>query len=240
MRLPRRIDDRLKDAIVSIQFTPGIPPVTLLGYAHATLKESFDPIVTGPFPAFNLGAEGITIDNRQVYFLSKDKRFRIDIDGESITFNSTQGYAGWAAYRTVIIDCMNALLNGAIIRQVNRVGVRYISRFDNIRVGDSIDLQLVVKAVSNISRSQLRLEFMQNGFHTILTLVDGYPAETQSEPNASFFSLIDVDIIKYYPPEQSVHAEMLFNDIDTAHHEQKVLFFGLLKEEFLKTLNPEY
>lgn len=242
MRLPRKIDDRLKDAIISVSFVPMVPPATVLGYAHNLLKNSFDVVTANPFPAFSFGAGELTVDSRQVHFLSKDRRFRLDVDGQSVTFNLVDGYAGWEAYRAVIQECLTLLITSTFVRHINRVGVRYISQFNNVRIAEAISVSLAVGTVLDIPRSQLRLEFGRGQFNTILTLLDNYPTTLQAQPGPDdgFFSLIDVDILKHYPTEQTVTIDLLLTHIDEAHHEQKLLFFGLLKDNFLTTLNPEY
>ncbi|AQG81015.1 TIGR04255 family protein [Spirosoma montaniterrae] len=242
MKLPRKIDDRLKDAIVNIQFVPGVPAETVLGYAHAHLNTLFDTVTADPFPAFSLQANSLMIDQRSVYFLSKDRKVRIDINGQSITFNVNQGYPGWAEYRNVIADCLNALGAGNVIKQFTRLGIRYISQFDDVQIADSINIDLAIRSVPAERRGQIRVEFVHQGFQVIVTLVDRYPTEVRSPlPSApGFFSLVDIDVIKFYATERPIDQQTLLTDIDTAHHEQKVLFFELLKDSFLQTLNPQY
>ena len=75
----------------------------------------------------------------------------------------------------------------------------------------------------------------------IVNLGSKLPINSLIEPDGSkveFVSLIDVDIInqEFEPCEFT----QLLSFLDDLHSNQKTVFFGLLKEEFLKSLNPEY
>ncbi len=56
---------------------------------------------------------------------------------------------------------------------------------------------------------------------------------------ADFISIIDIDVIKDFSPIES-SKNVILNKIDNAHTIEKEIFFTLLKNDFLKTLNPEY
>lgn len=51
-------------------------------------------------------------------------------------------------------------------------------------------------------------------------------------------SLVDLDVIEEKDDDDSL--ENIFNRLEQAHSKEKELFFQLLKESFLKSLNPEY
>jgi uncharacterized protein (TIGR04255 family) len=83
-------------------------------------------------------------------------------------------------------------------------------------------------------RSQFRTEFQTDDFLAVITLVNKYPKEANS-----FFSIIDIDVIKAIPKEEN-SMETLIATLEQAHSKEKNIFFSLLKKEFLDTLNPQY
>lgn len=92
MRLPRSIDNRLRDAIVSFQFAPGVPPETVVGYVYNLLK-GYVRIAPPTQPSFlQFSQIPFAIENKTFYLLSADGNFRIDIDPKplrSILFRTT-------------------------------------------------------------------------------------------------------------------------------------------------------
>lgn len=242
MPLPRKIDDRLKDAIVNVQFTPAVPPETVVGYVHSLIKDHLASIPTQQGPWVQLGSTNLSVDVRSFYFLTTDQKFRVDVSEQGITFNLVNGYAGWTSYRQVIETCLKPLYDAGIIKHVLRLGVRYISQFDQIRIFDCINAIVRIDIAPANNWGQVRVEFEQNGLRAVLTLVDSYPAGTSapSVSEGSYFSLIDLDVIKFFTPNQPIPYQQLLQELETAHNEEKRLFFSLLKEDFLLTLNPVY
>jgi uncharacterized protein (TIGR04255 family) len=56
--------------------------------------------------------------------------------------------------------------------------------------------------------------------------------------NLQYGSIIDIDTFCEYNKEFDVSHIM--KEVDVIHNKEKALFFSLLKNEFLKQLNPEY
>ena len=251
MRLPQKIDHQLKDTIVSIQFTPSVPSETVVGYVHHLLKDQFESVPTERSSWLHIEPVNLTLESRpSVYFQTLDKQFRIDVDGSSITFNSEGVYPGWADFYTIFQQCMKPLFDHAVIGTIERFGIRYINRFDQVYIFDHIDMAVQVGAsIPAGYRQQIRTEFDRNGFHSVLTLVNGYPTDPSSfsskatnsdnQPE-SIFSLIDVDVIRFFDKKQPTSYENLLVSLEEAHTEEKTIFFSLLKADFLASLNPIY
>jgi uncharacterized protein (TIGR04255 family) len=53
-------------------------------------------------------------------------------------------------------------------------------------------------------------------------------------------SILDIDSFVVGPDAAEGFEAALAGFLENAHSAEKQLFFGLLKEEFLKTLNPTY
>lgn len=253
MQLPVQIDHRLKDTIISIQFTPLVPSETVVGYVHHLLKGQLKSLPTEQSSWLRFEPTNLTIESRpSVFFLTHDGGFRIDVDGNSITFNSAGIYPGWSAFRDVFQQCVKPLFDNSIIGPLQRLGIRYINRFDQVRIFDHISVSVQIGgSLPSTHRQQVRAEFEQGGFWVVLTLVNGYPVEpTLSKATTSgaelferpekVFSLIDVDVIQLFDTNQPNSYENLLSQLEAAHTEEKAIFFSLLKPEFLQSLNPVY
>ena len=236
MEFPKKIDDRLKDAIVDLQFASNVPLETMAGYFHSMNVQELQD--NPAFSSINLIAQGLVIESNQTFFLTKDGCFRINVTGKNITFNLVNKYEGWDNYFPIIKKMTKPIFENNLIGQVQRIGVRYINQFDSIRIFDHIKATIRFDAAPVNSRGQFRIEFEQDGFLCIVTLVNSYPA---SPPNDNkYLSLFDVDIVKNISENQKITHEETIAIINDAHITEKKVFFSLLKNDFLRTLNPVY
>jgi uncharacterized protein (TIGR04255 family) len=95
--------------------------------------------------------------------------------------------------------------------------------------------------VQSIS-SAFRTEFEYKNAKVILNLNNKIPIvrqqATNREPEVIPTSIIDVDVIR--EPLEIEKIDDLAGIIDQVHEIEKEVFFSLLTDDFLKTLNPEY
>ena len=94
---------------------------------------------------------------------------------------------------------------------------------------------------NSILNGNFRLEWNDEPHKVILNIGSKLPISSIIEMSGAkiqYVSLIDLDVIAQ--EFESSDCKKLFEAIDTTHTKQKVLFFGLLQDEFLATLNPEY
>lgn len=237
MRIPRKIDDRLKDAIVNFQFEPGIPGNAVEGAFLSLLKSEFQAVSIGQ--ANSIQIDQLIIQPQQSFYVHRDGKFRVDINANSITFNLIDGYAGWSEYFAVIVSTLTSLFEAKIISKVFRIGVRYISVFDQQRIFDNIIPNLSFNPFDGTSsRAQFRIELPRQDFLVILTLINAFP-KTVDEKIKEIYSVIDIDTFKLFNPMISSATELL-PWLNKAHDEQKEVFFSLLKQEFINSLNPQY
>lgn len=237
MRIPRKIDDRLKDAIVNVQFQSSLPGNAVEGAFLSLLKNEFQVVTIGQSNAIQI--DQLVIQPQQSFYVHKEGKFRVDIKASSITFNLIDGYAGWNEYFTVISSTLSALFEEKIISHAFRIGVRYISVFDQERIFDHIVPKLSFAPFdSTSSRSQFRIELPRQDFLVILTLINAFP-KTVGEDVKEIYSVIDIDTFKLFDPLVSSGPELL-KWLNGAHDEQKEVFFSLLKQEFVDSLNPQY
>ena len=237
MRIPRKIDDRLKDAIVSLQFEPGVPANAVEGAFYTLLKDNFQEITLGQSNTIQI--DQLIIQPQKSFYVHQDGKFRVDINANSITFNLVDTYAGWHEYFHVIRETLTPLFENKIILSAVRIGIRYISVFEQIRIFDCINSTLSFNPFDDkSSKAQFRIELDRNPFQVIVTLLNAFP-KTFEGPLSEFYSVTDIDTIKMFlPGESNIKNVLLW--LDSGHSEQKEVFFSLLQQEFISSLNPEY
>jgi len=161
------------------------------------------------------------------------------VTSNSITFNLTDKYYGWEEYFKVIKRTLGLLFENEVIGKINRIGVRYISIFEKVRIFDNIVPNISFAPFDGqSSRGQFRIEIDRDDFLAIVSIVNAYPLVLENN-SSDVFSVVDIDIIKAINATNETFAGVL-DIIQRAHYEQKQMFFSLLKKEFINSLNPEF
>jgi len=236
MLLPKKIDDGLKDAIVSLKFISNLPKGTELGVFYLKFKDFLKPIKI-PNPTFVPGSN-LVIEKQSNNFLSQDENFRIEFNSGEIIFNIQKVYKGWEEFFGFIRIVVIRLFDEDIITGVYRIGLRYISQFENISIFDKVNAKISLDLVEGDVRGQSRFELSKDDFFIILSMSNKQVVPKEYS-KAEFISIIDIDVIKDFSTIE-LSQSIVFEKITEAHTLEKEIFFGLLKNDFLKTLNPEY
>jgi uncharacterized protein (TIGR04255 family) len=152
-------------------------------------------------------------------------------------------YIGWDKYKVEIEKVLRTFAGTGHITKWIRVGIRYISEYLNrdLRECTKFDFTFGLPEARS-SSTTFRSEFEYKGAKVILNLNNKMPLiRQQSADNTAQIvqtSIIDLDVIK--EPLAVVEIGDLMEVINTTHDLEKELFFNLLTEEFLTTLNPVY
>lgn len=230
MRIPRKIDDRLKDAIVNIQFTTTSTQEEILECLKKVLVEDYEFIDLK-------GIHSLPAEIGTVLGVHKNKLFRLDVTQNALTFNLIEGYAGWQKYFDVVKDTLSKVGKTGFITAINRIGLRYISTFENTDIFDNLKVAIDLSAFNpDATRTHLRTEVLRGEFWNVITLLNKIP---QDDGSKDYFSVIDIDTIKIFE-QPTTDYPYIIEKIDDAHIAQVSTFFSLLKPDFLATLNPQY
>ena len=121
--------------------------------------------------------------------------------------------------------------------------MRYISEYPETDLKDCVKFSFTFGSPDIESNTySFNSEFTSGKFRTRLSLKNKLPIlkekSSDSRPIVMPVSLIDIDVI--IDKLSLTDPKALLNYIDKTHLMQKEVFFNLLKQDFLKTLNPEY
>lgn len=247
MKIPRKITpDNIKDSVVQFVFNPACPPELVIGRFENHLKDLLE-FKGGTPPSkqiFRL-PDGNELNFGQFqagifqggFFLDKQESVKVTVSSNTLVFNTFKNYPGWEVMLSVIKETIKIMFEAGIIESVQRIGVRYISQFDDIAIFGKLKLSLGLDISNkNYTTTQIRSEYDEDGFKIILNLLNNFQRlDNNVQRN---FSTMDIDVITIYESISNVNE--IIDNVDKAHFKQKSTFFSLLSEEFLKTLNPEY
>lgn len=249
MKVPKHISpDRIKDSVVEVKYSSKISFEVILGIFYQSLDETYmytnRPIgaqqIAGPLPLESIQQFQIHIGNRPLFYNDKIK---IELQPNSIIFNCVGKYISWDIYKVEIEKVLSQLSKSKVVDVFTRVGVRYISEYPNINLKDCVKFSFTFGLPEIKSDTYtFHSEFIEDDIKIILNLNNNLQVLNKKmasdQLDLSTISNIDVDVIIENLSEQSF--ENLLKKIDSAHSKEKEIFFSILREDFLLSLNPVY
>jgi uncharacterized protein (TIGR04255 family) len=232
MALPKSITPcPIIDSIIEVRFSSSTHPNAVFGLIYNELHKDFGeaqnlPILQLPETLRNADPN---LKFKPHYRLSNGK-FTIQIGPDVLSISSNPEYAGWTDFSKVIFEVLNRVETISIIEKISRIGIRYINFFD-CDIFQNIDLNIKIgKASIPYKNTIFRTEIEQKEYFSSLQVANN------ASLNEKTGSLIDIDTFRtegldnfFKQKEELIHF---------GHEKEKELFFGLLKQDFLESLNP--
>lgn len=234
MKLPKAIEPcPILDALFEIRFTPRIHPSAVFGMIYNILQEDFPKVENLPILQLPEAVRAADPNFKfKPHYRISNQSFVTQIGPDVLTISSFPKYAGWNEFSKQIFRILDRVEKAGIIDSVIRIGIRYINFFDN-DIFKNIDLKIFIRG-NNIAYKNtiVRTEIEQRAFKNSLQVANN------ANHNNKLGSIIDIDTSTESNLNNFfVNKEILTN---SGHTIEKELFFSLLKNDFLKTLNPTY
>lgn len=234
MKVPKKIDDRIKNSVIQIQFDSPLPSGTILGYFHEIFKDEIQ--FTRSKTPIIVDGKIIGVEESNPIMISSDKIFTILLNDNSITFDVVNGYKGWDKYIFNIKQYLLPLFEKSIITKVHQIGIRYINNYEDILIYDKINAKINLDFIDGSQKGLSRFEFQKENNFVLLNLINGAVTKIDNNLTKSI-SIIDIDVINQ---NTILSVDDLLLTIDQMHDTGKSVFFSLITTEFLSTLNPLY
>ncbi|MBE7537683.1 MAG: TIGR04255 family protein [Opitutaceae bacterium] len=226
------------EAIFEIRFVPRQPWENLPGLLHAQIKGHYPEQAT--LPLYQIPEEF----RRQQADLKYQPLIRFFGNDFSIhlgpcmvaLITKSHGYPGWNRIHEELRWLMDRLMAGDFIEETERLGVRYVdfiegNVFDKLKLA----LQLAGEPVTDAHTEVTTI--LKDGPLTI-RLAASNGAIVGVGESAKSGSVLDLDA--WYGALGVELFDNGLNRFSEAHQAIKSLFFGLLKDDFLNSLNPLY
>lgn len=237
-KLPKKITpNRLKDSVVEVRYYSKFNLDILLGVFYNKLADHFQ--VEKPQVAKGPEEQLKGLNLKPIFY---NDVIKISFKDNSIIFNILSDYPGWDEYFSQVRNALSLILEIEQIEYFNRVGVRYISQYEDLDLLNLVKFHLdygipEVKSDSFIFRT----EFNYKEVSVLLSILNRITMDRMTEKGqweSQRVSQIDVDAIQ--DGFEIVEQEKLLAVIEHGHQVQKEIFFKNLKKDFLESLNPEY
>lgn len=234
IKLPVRIQPcPIAEAIVELRFESNVPHEVMVGFVYKKFNTRYKNL--NILPIRQLPVDFIESQPNLQYsphysLHSSDYTFQIGPRCFSVV--SKNDYKGWKSFYDEIKWVFNQMKELEIIKKPIRLGVRYVNFFNAINIFENIKMDLKLGGNSLIGNvNNVRTEFDIDKLHCIYQITNNSFLQNDQKG-----SCLDIDLIF----ENSFDIDDCDTLISAAHELEKKLFFGVLKEEFLGTLNPEY
>lgn len=242
MQIPEKITPcPVIECIIEMRFSTNIPNEAILGIVYNEFNQEFPEIEQLPILQIpeQLRSNDPNLKFKPTHKLSKDNML-IQIGPKLFSLVNTNEYIGWKSFSKEIYKVFGKLFSLIKLNQIHRVAVRYINLFNEINIFDRSNLKITLndKPMQN-NDINLTSIIKADGCSHRLLIVNNSEVIVNSKHYKG--SLIDIDTVLESCPTDMVNDINSFKDcIEKAHIEEKKLFFSLIQESFLKTLNPEY
>jgi uncharacterized protein (TIGR04255 family) len=247
MSLPKRLNpDHLKDTLVEIRYAQGISSELMPGFASSILIPLGYQYLPAPNQNINIALNNnqqIAFDvggNGRGFFIKDD--VRIQFIANQIFFNClADKYIGWKKYFQIISGIISALFNKKTVQGFDRISIRYISEFKNIDIYQGIKGAIDISNTGlKLDNSILRLVDESDNLKTYIALTNKAKRISQSPQGQKIIeaSLVDITVYENFNPLSDL--DILREKLNQIHTKQKDVFFGLIRNDFLDKLSPEY
>lgn len=247
MSLPKKISpDNLKDTLVEIKYTGGVPRDLLPGmvsrileslkYKHVPIQnqESNIDFNNNQYAGISPG------DISGFFFVRGDVRVHFVFD--FIVFNCLEDrYIGWPRYLETISEVISRLRDENITSSFKHIGIKYISEFKGIDIYQWLNGVIDISSTGlTTAGSILGLMDDSSSIKTRVILTNNVERviESPGGVQSSRVSLVEIDAHESFNP--AVNFPDFLNNLARIRARQKEVFFGLINDSFLSFLNPEY
>jgi uncharacterized protein (TIGR04255 family) len=251
MKLPKKIDDRIRDSLVQVVFKSGVPFEPLVGYIYAALTsieyQYINQSLNLPGISLPHGLGAIHVNGGTPIFIDAENKIKIQISphgvNTSITFNSIAPYIGWENYLLSMEKVIKCLLKEKIMSSVSRIGIRYINEFNGVNILEKLNYKFQLDSLNvPANEGKHRIEWNDTNYRYVVNFTSLLPIQpilTATTSEQGSVSLLDIDVINEKVNDES-SAKKIIQEIEKTHVREKTIFWSLLKEDFRKTLNPKY
>lgn len=235
----------LIDALVEVRFDPAVQPEAVFGILLTKLSHKFPKVV--PLQPAILPEEMRKLNPAlffQPQFRLEGEKFAALIGPNVFAVAMLGQYPGWKVLSNEFRQTLRVVHESQVIKTTSRFALHYVNYFDR-NILPQLTLSVTIDAEPVNGESTVFKTILQgDGYRLQLQVVTDLKVSTNNpslgvDPNV-LGSLIDIDCFIDYPTVGEDFLGSLGSFMESAHAAEKKLFFDLLADEFLKTLNPKY
>lgn len=238
MNLPARIDPcPILETILEVRFSSDEIIETIFGLFKRELKSDFPNYERLPIMDF---PEVIRINEPnlkfQPYYKFKNNSWDINLGPNVLTIIKKNSYCGWDEFSDFTSSIFLKLKSIDVIKSIDRLGLRYINFFET-NIYNNIDVNISLGSDDwTVDETFIKRVFDKDNHKVILQLGN---KSTLNKGNTEIYgSILDIDIL--FNLNGTTFLDNPQGFLNVSHNIEKEIFFSLLKDDYIKTLNPVY
>lgn len=238
MALPKKIHPcPILECNIEIQFEPDIPLDAVFGVIYSQFKAEFGKVEKLPILQLpeHIRMADPNLKHQPNYKLVNDS-MALMIGPRVINIGYTNEYIGWEKFSGIVNSYLDRIIATRAISKITRYGIRYINFFTHDLIGKTkvgIDTD---KLSFKLKEPYIKTYVEHSKFTVILQIANNAVVEKESIRKNG--SIIDLDVSLSSANDNIISD--IYTIVDDSHAVEKEIFFSILTEEFLASLNPEY
>jgi len=239
MQIPIKIDPcPITEALVEARFSANVPEGAVFGIYYNKIRADYSPPVKLPILQVpeQIRTKELAFKYAPHYKMQKDN-IVLQVGPNCLLVSMINNYLGWDAFSHEVFSAIDNLVSTGIIEKFHRIGLRYINTF-KFNIFEKLNLCFSLNdknlgeynsfITTNISDEQCS--------HVVRIANNATFAFGDNSPFSG--SIIDIDTSV---DEASISdSSQIKEAVCICHNSEKKIFFGLLKDTFIKELNPEF
>lgn len=175
------------------------------------------------------------------FYKFNNKNYNVQIGPKVINISITAPYKGWEDFSIFLNDKVTKFSNLIEKRTIKQISMRYVNFFDGINIFDNINIEIKDEFLcSDFTASKKR------GYRTLINCNDmemslqidnsvGIRQELDKKEKKG--SIIDIDLKSDI---KITNSSEIIQNAEELHNRIKETFFNILKEEYVKNLEPKF
>lgn len=228
------------ESVLEFRFDSDVDRAIVFPVLFSSISNDFQEPIALPILQIpeNVKAMDPNLKDQPCYrlLLKEDPSFSLQIGPRVIAFSFNQNYRGWDAFKDYAATYFAKLRGTNVIKRVTRLGFRVINFFDwdIYKRGTEVSISLLGKEIP-YEETTLRTKFINGDYQSVVNIINNAQLNTPSGTKTG--SVVDIDTCL-------LNCENFFMKapeyMDKAHAIEKQIFFDLLKDDLIESLEPTY
>jgi uncharacterized protein (TIGR04255 family) len=238
IKLPKKITPcPIIDSVIELRFQSSVEPGAVFGIVYNAFKSEYPTVEK--MPILNLPEEIRLKDEKIKYnpwYRLRNGGFILGVGARELHLGKAGEYAGWEKFSKRMYHVVKTIKDIDVVSKIERVALRYINFF-GFDIFDKIKL-VVSHDKKNVTENETLVRTVIPGERFRSRLVVTNKTSVTVEGKVMEGSVVDIDT--FCNTDLDNFFDNAIHIIEEGHIEEKTVFFSLLREDFLQTLNPEY
>jgi uncharacterized protein (TIGR04255 family) len=232
------------DATAELRFEAAVPPAVAVGLAYATLIREFpkaSALQTIPF-SDEFRKFNPTLVGYQAQYRFESDDFVVLLGPNIFAVGVNGPYTKWSIVSKAFKAAFELLKEANIIAEPQRFGLKYMNFFPgNVLSKLNVRVDIADAEIGSVETFVRALVLSQPFKIQVQIATDARITASKLPIDPSTIgTLVNLDCFKEPPELEKDFLKDISESLELAHTKEKELFFRLLKDELLQTLQPEY